>query len=870
MANTYANSHGRKKRGSRWWHWLKRLFGALLVLVALLAVAGGWLLWQVRVQPLPQLDGEIALRNVQAPVDILRDELGVPHIFAENEADGAYAMGWVTAQDRLFQLFFFKYLSQGRLSEIAGAWEPVLRLGRLMQTLDLHGLGQRMLERSSPQTKEAITHFYRGVNDYIAQTPELPFAVRLLTWLGVELHLEDDDLLGMVGVMALRLNSSWRNDMLYTRLAAKLGQEKAQSLFPLSNGGRPAIYPTPAAGVQEASSSTFPSTSPSSSSLSPLPVPSPGVQPNEEHAEALVRTLQAWEDHWQQALSWLPGLAGPTQSASNNWAIHGTKTQSGLPILATDPHLGLGLPDTWYMVHLKTPQREIAGITLPGVPFIVMGHNTHIAWGMTNIAADAGDFFIERTRPGPQENVQYRGQWVPIEQRNITLKGWWETHEYTIRYTPHGPIVNDLLAPEVFADLDAVPTLAYSWGYLHDPRANEIEGLFQLSFAQDWEAFRTATDHFSGVLQHVAYADRHGHIGLAAVGRIPKLPDGDGKRLRQGWDGSDEWQGFIPFDAMPKLFDPPRGWVASANNATYAPPAPQYISSYNEPGERFTRISTLLEQDDAATLDTMAALQLDTFSPYGMHLREQLLAALEASPSAHPAATAAQNALRRWDGHFDKTKRGATIIAHLIDRLHYALFEDELTPELTKAYRSYSAMAKQVEILSDPQSPWIDDQSTPTRETLPDILKRTFEEVLTIVVETAGEDPQNWTWGKRQELQLKHPLGYLPLFGSGYRLGPQAMPGHQLTVNRMSAAPPEQEGEKWRVFQGASARLLVDFADLDATRIIIPTGQSGIPDSPHFGDGFARYVQGEYHILPHSRQAVEDAARNRLLLLPQP
>jgi penicillin amidase len=828
----------------RMWRALK----LLLLLVVALAVAVGLHARHAARRALPELDGELAAAGLAGRVEVLRDRWGVPHIFAASDDDAYYALGYVHAQDRLFQLDLNRHAGQGRLSELFG--ERALRADKLFRTMAFHATAKRMLEEARPEARSAAEAYARGVNAAVAALDgRLPpeFAVLRHDFEPVK----PDDFVGIMGFMAWGLNMSWHFDPLYEQLVAKVGAERAAELFPYDHGGVPSVHPPSGAVAPAAASAARGARTPRQE-----PAATRGAE------AALARRLFAWEDAEQDLLDALPSLR-----ASNNWVIGPQKSATGRPILANDPHLGHALPGIWYEAHLQTPTQDVTGVTLVGFPLVVIGHNRDVAWGFTNVMLDGADFFVEKLDPARPGMVMHRGEWVPLEVRRETIHVKGEADvSLDVRVTPHGPIVNDLLAEREETPVEDAPApLAYQWNYAKATQANEVDGLWLLDRARDWDSFRAAVSHFGAVSQNAVYADRTGHIGLQTTGAVPRYTGKpDGTRLRTGWDGSDEWDGFQPFGALPSSFDPPRGWLASANNPTLAA-MPYYISSQWEPVDRATRIGELIEATPKLAVEDVERIQGDTLLVSAREIAPLVVAAFEAQPPKEAPLRAAVAELRGWGGEMDPERAAPSLFAVFYRRLFYALFEDELGEELAKGYRArgnVSAIMMRAVAEHGPDR-WWDDTRTPAVEDRDLILRRTFAAAVTDLRGTLGGEPATWRWGRLHTLTLTHPLSAVPLLGRYFDRGPFAVPGATSTVNKM-----EYRERDFRVAHGPSMRQITDFANLDASLAVLPGGESGIPASPHYDDHAALWRRGEYHPFPLSRPAVEAVTAHRLTLVP--
>ncbi len=789
---------------------------ALVLVALLLAGAGlGLGLRHLGRRALPQIDGTLAATGIGASTEIVRDQWGVPHIFAACDDDAYFALGFVTAQDRLFQLELLRHLGQGRLSELFGP--AMLKTDRLFRTMQLHRVGVAMLARARPEARQGVEAFARGVNASAAALHgRLPpeFAI-----LGLDFEpAKADDFIGILGYMSWGLNMSWHFDPLYTKLAARLPPERLAEIFPFDFGGSPSAHPR---------------------AMTPRPAASLPLFELSPAERALLESV-------------------PSLHASNNWVLGPSKTTSGAPILANDPHLGHGAPGIWYEVHLKTPTQDVTGVTIPGLPFVILGHNREIAWGFTNVMLDGADFFAEKLRPGSPGEVMSRGEWVKLEERReeIRVRGAAPV-PLTIRSTPHGPLVSDLLPGQAEA-------LSYQWNYFA-PEGNEIEAIYALNRARNWDEFRGAVRHFGAVSQNVAYADRTGHIGLQTTGLIPRLRGRlDGSAIRSGWDGSEDWDGFIPFEENPSSFDPAEGWLASANNPT-VPSSPYYISSQWEPLDRYRRIQEMIESRPRHSLDDVRQMHMDTLLVSAREITPAIEAAFGDGP-ADAVVAAALGQLRGWDGDMKAERAAPTLFSVFYRRLFYAIFQDEFGPELARAYRSHANVSAIMleQVMRHGPEHWFDRIDTPGREDRSQILRTSFVAAVRELLRTLGDDPASWRWGRLHTITFQHALGRgSRLLAAYFDRGSFAVPGHTSTVNKM-----EFDEADFEVRDGPSMRQITDLGDLERSLSILPMGQSGIPASAHYDDMLPLWLSGGYHAFTMERVNIEKNAEGRLVLEP--
>lgn len=805
---------------------MRRVSHALLALVVLGTLLFVLVSWRAR-RALPNLEGTRPASGVGARVEILRDRWGVPHIYAQGDDDAYFGLGYCHAQDRLFQMEVLRHVGQGRLSELFG--RSTIKADRLFRTLDLHGVGRRMLAAARPEARRGLEAYARGVNLAARHAKERGLPLEF-TILGRDFEpVKPDDFLGVLGYMAWGLDMSWYFDPLVERIAARVGPERAAQLFPWNFGGLPAVHPgAPAPG-------------------------SPSLPSGEAARAEAALDLFDLTPFEERLLSGLPPLR-----ASNNWVLGPSRTTTGKPILANDPHLSHGLPSIWYEAHLVSPGLDAIGATLPGLPMIVIGHNRDVAWGLTNVMLDGGDFFLEKIEG---DRVKSRGEWVLLEKRVEVIGIAGEPDErLEVRSTPHGPLVGHLRD-------DEERPLAFRWNYLAAGDANEIEGFYLLNRARDWQSFRDAVSRFGAIAQNAVYADRQGHIGLQTTGRIPRYsaPKLDGTRLRNGWDGSEDWDGFIPFEQNPSSFDPPQGWLASANNPTVSR-SPYYISNQWEPVDRITRIHQMIAQRERHSVADVARMQSDTTLVQAQELVPLILEAHATQAPASGAGRAALDVIRAWNFDMDRERAAPVVFAYFHRRLYEAVFEDELGPELTKAFRSKAnvwAIALRAALHGGAGS-WLDRTDTPGSEDRAAIVRRAFADAVRDVVARFGDDPSSARWGDLHRLSFRHSLGRgSRLLGLYFDRGPFPVPGHTGTVNKM-----EYPFDDFGVTIGPSLRQITDLGELDRSLAVLPGGQSGLPASPHYDDLMQLWLRGEYHAFPMSRAAIEAVAARRLVLEP--
>ena len=780
----------------------------LLGLVLLVLFAGGLGYVWLR-QSLPVIDGERVVAGLDRPALIIRDRHAIPHISGETITDVIFAQGYAHAQDRLWQMEFQRRVGAGRLAEVVGA--DALPADRFMRTLGFYRLAEASLAHLSEETRTWLNAYADGVNAFLAdRSGPLPPEFLLFGHDAIEPWRPADSIV-WVKMMALDLSRNWRTELLRARLATRLSDEQIADLWP----GYPSDAPISLAALTQGLDLDR------LASLLP-PAPPPGV-------------------------------------GSNGWVVSGARSTSGAPLLANDPHLGYRTPGTWYLVRLQAPELELTGAGLPGLPGIVLGHNGEIAWGMTNTGPDSQDLFVEKIDPADPERYLTPEGSAPFDVREevIAVKDADDVN-LTVRTTRHGPVISDLLGDtDTIIDDDRV--LALAWTALIEEDTS-IETLFDLTRATDWASFREAIEGHDVPQQNVLYADGNGHIGMAAPGRVPVRRSGDGLWPVPGWTGEHDWIEVIPADALPMQTDPEIGQLINANNRIVPEGYPYLITSIWEPPYRARRIETLIG-DGVHDLASFASIQLDQFS---LIADDFLPLMLEAKPG-DDRAEAAIDRLASWDRVMRAEAAEPLIFAAWYRAFTRLIYQDELGPLFT-AYWGIRPLFIQRVLEEKPI--WCDDQTTEARETCQDLAADALDLALDGLASRFGDDPNAWRWGDAHPATMTHPvLGGVPILGEIVNII-QPVGGDSVTVDVGHYAL-HNDADPFASIQGASYRGLYDLADLDRSRFIAATGQSGHPLSPHYRDLTDLWAAGETLSMAGDPKQNGAAVIGRLVLKPE-
>ncbi len=766
-----------------------------VVLLASLAAAASILAYR----PLPTIDADQRLIGLHERAEIVRDQDGVPHIFARDAHDLFFLQGYVTAQDRLFQMDLYRRTGRGTLSAVLGP--SAIDTDTFSRTIGFLRAAKADEELLSDDGRLAAESYADGVNKFLEQHGEsLPLEFMLLgyrpePWTAV-------DSLVVLKLQSYDLATNFRSELLRADIALRLGAEALATLMPDPAG-------SPARATADGS---WPLVAPllSEGARAPAIAAYPGV------------------------FAWGEGLG------SNCWALAGTRTASGKAMLAGDPHLTVRDPSIWYEIGLEGGGYRLAGFSIPGMPGIGIGHNARIAWSFTVAYADVQDLFVERVDPADPRRVLFRDAAEPIaySREEIRVKGRADPVVVDVGRTRHGPILTPALKGQT-------ALLALRWSALDPGRS--LDALLGTARASDWSSFGSALARLQGAALSACYADVDGHVGYLLAGRLPDRAAGDGRLPAPGWTGDHEWRGYVPSSANPSLFDPPSGLVVNANDRPSADPkSPGYDGEW-DPGFRAARLAELLGPLRGADAEKLRAIQMDLRSEPALRGRDTILSLRPLSPRG----AAAQATVRRWDGVLDADAAGAAIYEAWLVRMIELTFRDKLGETLYADYLSGGKAAYAMYMLqARPDDAWfieLGDQSIRGRDELAAIaLERALEDLAARL----GPDPSSWRWGDLHRITFEHPLtpGLGPL-AALFNAGPLPRAGDGFSVRQGAyslAKPFAQTSHQ-------SERMIVDLGDLDASWSVLPLGESGQPFSRHRTDQTAAWQDGRLHPMRFSR-----------------
>jgi penicillin G amidase len=784
--------------------------GFVLAVLALNALAAGGVLWlQTSV---PMIDGRLSgLSGLQEPVELTRDSRGVLYIKAGTATDASFALGFAHAQDRLWQMELTRRIGMGRLAEIVG--EPGLNVDRMIRTLGLHRLAEVNLQRLSPEPRAHVDAYAAGVNAYLdSRSGALPLEFIALGFKPEPWRPADSLVWGRL--MSLQLAGNWFGEILRVRmLKAGLTLADLDTLW-----------------VTDSDKASAP-TAPSLAGIDAV---------NEGHLAGLADAM--------------PSEIAP-RLASNAWALSGSHTPTGKPVLAGDPHLALTDPVHWTLARVEAPGYRRVGAFAPGVPFLVIGHNGRIAWSMTTTPSDTQDLFVEKLDPTDPGRYLTADGAVAFETRIETIRVGDTVTEFVLRSTRHGPVVSDAMSSAGAAAPDGA-VLALASPVLREDD-DTAEALFRMAAAAGASEFIDALRGFHTPQQNVAFADVDGRIGLISAGRVPLRRSGDGFLPSAGWTGEQDWLGWAPFDALPATVDPTSGALVNANNRVTGVDPDLYLGRGFDAPYRAERIIERLRGADGSVA-AMSAIQSDTVSLFARNLVPVLLQTI-GSIAPDSITTAAVDLLRAWNGDMARDRPEPVIFAAWIDALHQRLFADDLGPLMPQYGRIRAETL--LKVLTTDQR-WCDDQRTEFVESCTDTVAGALSEAMAAMIRQFGGDVAEWRWGNAHHAVFEHRVwSQVPVLDRLLQRRSETG-GGDYTVSRGSWS--RADNPAFKHAHGASLRVVYDLSDLDRSGFVAALGPSGNLFSQFYSTWQADWASGRLFEVPER----PDTARATLVLTP--
>jgi len=784
-----------------------------------------------------KVSGEVHISELHNPVSIVRDSFGIPHIYASDEHDLLLAFGYVQAQDRLWEMELVRRIATGTLSEVVGDQKidevlrparTTLEADRISRVLGFKFIGEegesKLIDR---ETRERLEAFCAGINEFIKQHEEnLPLEFRILNFKPEPWR--PAHVISVARFLSWGISDNWDVELLRYAIMERAGMEKMWKILPKHKDPGPFIFPREVKDFRKQ-------------------LRKASVDNKYFYEQIVTGAIEILKKY--QAFSPGSGII-PQPFASNNWVVSGKLSESGLPVLANDPHLPHTMPSVFYIVHLNSNDVDVYGVAFPGSPFVNIGHNMHIAWGATTTFADTQDIYIEKRAEDDPDSYIYMGKKEKFLKRNEqvcvkTLFGR-KCENMEVLMTRHGPVLNSIVP-----GLENSKFLfALRWtGY---EKTEEDVAFLTLARAKNMEDFKFAMSKMGALVQNWVYADVEGNIGLSVSGLVPIRKNWDGTMPVLGWTGEYEWEGFIPPEEMPQVFNPERGYMVSANNQCVPADEYPYHFSYNYmSSDRAQRIEELLHSKDKFGVEDMKRIQLDDYLVRGKRFAGYFVSAWESSGKKDRVIDEMVNYLKRWTYSTDIDSVAETIFEDSMRWTVINTLSDDIGEDLAHLYLSYDVtIATFNSILENGGLEIFDDIRTPQKETREDILVKSLFDAKEWLRKKLGKDLALWKWGRLHTLTFKHPLGIIWPLDKWFNIGPYPHPGSRETV---MAAFFFYGKEPYEVFIGPVLRFVIDMADVNNAQIIIDTGESGLPFTEHYTDlnelwklgKFIRVVSGE-------------------------
>jgi penicillin amidase len=811
---------------------LKRILVIVLVVVVVLVLVGGGAGYWFVTKSHPQIDGTLQVKGLKSKVEIVRDSMGVPHIYAGNADDLFFAQGYVQAQDRLWQMQLYRLIGHGRTAELSGSASSV-NDDKFLRTLGLARAARADVETASEEETRVIAAFAAGVNAFIdSHRDNLPLEFTLVgikpePWQPVDSQV-------WAKMMAFDLGGNRSQELLRSRLIEKFGAEKAKELMP----------PYPAQG--------------------PFVIPPEAKEYKARMTNDQLQITNSIGVPDFAAINARDVRLGIVESiGSNNWVVDGTKTTTGKPLLANDPHLSIQIPAIWYAIGLHCQPisadcpYNVMGMALTPTPGIIIGHNDRIAWGVTNVGPDVQDYFIEKVNPQNPNQYEFQGKWEDFRIVNEVIKAKGKPDvTIEVKISRHGPLMTPVL--------DGVTQpLALQWTALRE-RSHVLGAILKLNRARNFDDFRDALKLFDVPSQNFIYADIDGNIGYQMPGNVPIRAKGDGSAPVPGWSGEYEWKGYIPFDELPFVYNPPTHYIITSNQQV-VPSSYKYLitNDWSAP-YRAMRINEMIKAKDKLSPEDFKAIQGDVSSIPLQRLQKNVV------PLTFDAedflSTRALEFVKNWDGRLTTDSVGGAILEATYQRLVKNTFANKMDANLFTGYYSSGGSHRMalLALLDKRQSEWWDDPATPQKETRDDILKKSYQQGVDDLGKKYGDAPGEWRWGRLHTATFAHPVGSVQPLNLIFNVGPIAVPGDGYTVN--NSGYNDAKGFAQQTI--TSLRWIMDVGDWDRSMAIHTTGQSGQPFNKHYSDMVLLWRDVQYVPFYFTRSALDKVKEGVLILQP--
>lgn len=777
---------------------------------------------KLAVRGLPDYSATATIPGLIDTVTVYRDQFGTPHITAKNQHDVYMATGYCAAQDRLFQLDLVRRVASGRLAEVFG--EDLVDVDHMFRAFRIADKSNMMIDslRADSLGRVVLGHleaYAEGVNQFIrAHRDSLPFEFRLLKYEPEPYTVQHAT--HTVGYMAWNLCMAWYAELAVEKIRRVVGDSLTRQIVPDPSWPQRAAYT--------------------------------------EYPHTELDSLSTWfRDTYRTVI----GMNLDVFSASNNWAVSGARSVTGKPLVANDMHLGLGLPCIWYPAYQYVPDSlHVSGLLLPGVPYMVVGHNEAIAWGNTNTMCDDMDFYLEKIDSTRPDHYWFRDTLRPLDIRDevIRIKGGKQVTR-TLRFTHHGPIVSSL---------KGIDDAAISFQWVGNQYSNEALALYRYNRAHDWESFRRGAAEYRSVGQNLVYADTAGNIGLQYAAGIPRRKKGNGLFVVPGWTGEYEWDGLVPLEELPYEYNPSRGFVVSANNRAEPDGYPRVLGHFYSLDHRYNRLRRMLESKEKLSTADFAEMFVDVRCSRAEKIVPGIVTILRRTGDERLLQVA--DMLDSWDYTMRPDEPAPLLSVAFVTAFLECATRDELGDSAYAAVNENAVFAEQAfeRLWDNRESAWHDNTATRgQRETFEDMVVAATRLMLRTLSDRYGREPSMWQWGAAHTLHIDHPLGSVGFLDRRLGLNAETIPiggGNHTPCAMQHALGFSQYPVSW----GPSQRAVYDLGNFDSSLAIIPGGASGIPGSPHYADQLSLYLRGELRADPFEPAKVADMAVSTAVFVP--
>lgn len=790
--------------------WLRNFIGISALILVFLLIAG-IIGYRSLISSVPEENGEFSSVSISDNITIYFDSLAIPYIQTSTESDAAFALGFLHARERLFQMDLARRAGEGKLSEIFGS--ATIPFDKLFLTVGMKRIADSMFAACDEQTKIILQAYADGVNFYLGdKEKKLPIEFNILNY--EPSNWKPQHSLIIVRMMAWELNIAWWEDVAFTHIYQKLGEELTKELLP-----------------------DYPENSPAIMDQIPTALLS--------NAKSLVSIDRGYREFMN--------FTG-TNIGSNNWVVNGAKSSSGKPIIANDPHLAYQAPGRWYAAVINGGAWNAAGVTLPGIPGIVIGKNNSISWALTNVMADEADFYLEKI-DSSGNNYFVDGKLLPlktfadtifVKDSSFIIHEWKETHR--------GPIISTLHPLEILFPNEHQKNLQLSMRWVGRESSNEYQAFYKINLAQNWDEFSTALETFYVPGQNFIYADTSGNIGYVCGGKIPIRTNLNPMLFSDGTSSENDWKGFVKYDEMPKLFNPQKNFIATANNLT-SRTFNHYIGNLWEPSSRIERIEELLTAKQTHSAENFISYQNDITSPFAKKITPHILSAFQNVNLKDENLKIVLDLFRKWDYSMQSESQTPAIFNVFLKYLLQNILEDELGEELFGEFLFVANVPYRslVKILNNSDSKFYDDHRTEDIETKDVIIRNSLSDALSFLETNFGEKVENWQWQNLHQFRFKHFFsGQNSMIDNIVNIGPYPIGGDGTTIfntefsfHKLFKTDEVDKSNYYENSLGPSMRFVYDLSLPNEFQLVLTTGQSGNIFSDNYKNMVEKWMKGE-------------------------